>query len=96
MIKVTITSAETRQMKGVGKTSQKPYNLHFQTVWAHTLAKDGKPNPFPEKVEIILDKREDETPIVYAPGEYVLHPASIYVDRQGNFGVAPKLVPAKS
>lgn len=95
MIKVTVTSADTRQMQGTSKTSGKAYNLFFQTVYAHTLDKNGNPLPFPEKVEIILDKDEVGNPKAYAPGAYVLHPASLYVDRNGSFGVAPKLVPSK-
>jgi len=95
MIKVTVASAETRQMQGIGKSSGKAYNLFFQTVYAHTLDKSGQPAPFPEKLEIIVDKDEVGNPKPYQPGAYLLHPASIYVDRNGSFAVAPKLVLAK-
>ncbi|MFS2101961.1 single-stranded DNA-binding protein [Variovorax sp. Varisp85] len=93
MIKVSIPAVVTRNMTGIGKTSQKPYNLEFQTVYVHTIGKDGKPAPFPEKLEIILDRNEQGQPLVYAVGEYLLHPSSLYVDRTGSLAVAPRLAP---
>ena len=93
MIKVTIASQATRNMSGIGKASQKAYNLEFQTAYVHVVGKDGKPAPFPEKVEIILDRNEQGQPLAYAPGEYQLHPASIYVDRNGSLAVSPRLAP---
>lgn len=93
MIKVSVPSVVTRNQAGIGKTSNKPYNMDFQTVYAHTIGKDGKPNPFPEKTEIILERNEQGQPLVYAIGEYQLHPGSLYVDRSGNLAVAPRLAP---
>lgn len=92
-IKVSVVSTITRNMSGIGKTSGKAYNLEFQTVYCHLIGKDGKPAPFPEKIELILDRDEKGLPIVYQPGEYLLHPASLYVDRQGSLAVAPRLAP---
>ncbi len=94
MIKVTVPTAETRNMQGISKTSGKPYNLFFQTVYFHLTDKTGNPAPFPEKSEVILDKDEVGNPKSYAPGNYILHPSSIYIDRLGNLSVAPRLVPA--
>ena len=93
MIKVSVPGPApvTRNQAGIGKTSGKPYNMDFQTVYLHTVGKDGKTAPFPEKIEIILDKNEQGQPLVYAPGEYLLHPSSVYVGRDGNVAVAPRL-----
>jgi len=96
MIKVTVLEAPIRNMKGTGKTSGKPYDLDFQTVWLHTVGADGTPSPFPEKTEIILDRDAATgrtTP--YTPGEYTLHPSSIRLDPRGNPEVALRLVPLK-
>jgi hypothetical protein len=95
MLNVTITSPAIREMKGVGKTSGKPYHMGFQTAWIHTFEKDGTPMPFPEKVEIILDKAEDGAFLFHPAGKYQLHPSSIYVDQNGGLAVAPRLVPVK-
>lgn len=92
MLKVTVPTVQIRNMSGIGKTSQKAYNMDFQTVYIHTVGRDGKPAPFPEKLEIILEKSEQGAPISYAIGEYQLHPSSVYVDRQGNLAVAPRLM----
>jgi hypothetical protein len=92
MIKVSVPAVLIRNMAGIGKTSGKAYNLDFQTVYFHTVGKDGKPAPFPEKVEIILEKNDQGQSVSYAVGEYQLHPASIYVGRDGNVAVAPRLV----
>lgn len=95
MIKITVPSLPVRNMTGIAKATQKPYNLDFQTVYYHTADKQGNPLPFPEKSEIILDKGTDGLPMMYAPGEYTLAPASLYVDRNGSLAVAPKLIPLK-
>lgn len=92
MLKVTVSSDNLREMKGTSKTTQKPYHLVFQTVWIHTVDKDGNPNPFPEKTEIILDRAEDGAAVYYRPGVYQLAPSSLYIDRQGNLAVAPRLI----
>lgn len=95
MLKFTVVTQSVRENKGVGKASGKPYHMFFQTAYAHTFADDGKPNPFPEKLEIIC-KLDDNTkqPITYPPGEYEMHPASIQMGQYG-LEVAPKLVPLK-
>lgn len=92
MIKFTVIDQKIRENKGIGKASGKPYHMFFQTVYAHTYAKDGALNPFPEKLEIICELDEhSKMPITYAPGEYQLLPASIYMGQYG-LEVTPKLV----
>lgn len=95
MIKVTVTSTEVREQSGIGKASGKPYTLHFQMVWLHTYDRSGNPNPFPEKVEIILDKNKDGVPVFYPVGDYTLAPESIYVSRTGDPALSIKLKPLK-
>lgn len=95
MIKVTVTSDKVRAMSGIGKVSQKPYNLAFQTVYLHTVDADGIISPFPEKVEVILDKSDKGVPLHYAPGEYTLHPSSVQIGRDGNPALNLRLMPIK-
>jgi len=45
MLKVTVVSTAIRNMKGVGKTSGKPYDMNFQTVYLHTVGKEALPPP---------------------------------------------------
>ena len=92
MIKVSVTSTEVRSYSGNAKASGKPFTLNFQTVWVHTSDRQGNPNPYPEKVEIILEKNTEGSALFYPIGDYQLAPNSIYVDRNGNFAVAPRLV----
>jgi hypothetical protein len=97
MIKVTITSTDVRNMKGLGKVSQKPYDLNFQTMYVHTVDKMGNTNPYPEKTEIILDKDPNSGAALFYPaGEYVLSPASIQIDRMGNLDLRPVLYAARN
>lgn len=95
MIQISVKSTELRNQRGTAKASGKAYDLHFQTVWAHTSDRAGNPNPYPEKVEIILDKNSDGAPMYYPVGEYTLAPNSIYVDRSGNLSITPRLLPLK-
>lgn len=97
MIQISVKSTEVRNQSGNAKASGKPYSLNFQTVYAHTYDRNGKPNPYPEKVEIILEKDSNGAPMFWPLGEYTLAPESVYVDRSCNMAVSPrlqKLVPA--
>jgi hypothetical protein len=91
MIRITVPALPVRRMKGIGKTSGKPYDLQVLPIYAHTLDANGNPLPYPEKSELMFDADE----VLPAPGDYTLSPASLYVDRQGRLAVAPKLVPIK-
>lgn len=96
MIKVTVLDTPIRNMKGVSKTSGRPYDLDFQTVWLHTVSPDGTVSPFPEKTEIILDRDQATGKTVpYLAGEYSLHPSSIRLNQKGEPEVALRLVPMK-
>lgn len=89
MIKIAITSPDIREMKGIGKTSGKPYHLRFQTGHAFTIGKDGVLAEFPDKFEIILEDGQ----VPYARGQYQLSPSALYVSRDGRLEVSPRLVP---
>lgn len=95
MIQISVKSTEVRNHRGTGKTSGKAYDLNFQTVWAHTSDRNGNPNPYPEKVEVILEKNDQGQALFYPVGEYILSASSIYVDRSGNLAIAPRLSPIK-
>lgn len=91
MIKITVTSTPIREMKGIGKTSNKPYHMRIQTAYAHTVDKDGVHADFPEKFELVLE--ENQTP--YERGEYTLAAPSFYVSREGRLALSPRLVALK-
>jgi len=90
MTKIFVTSPEIREMKGIGKTSGKPYHMRIQTAHAFTVSPDGVMSEFPDKFEIALD--EGQFP--YARGHYTLAPSAIQVDRNGRLEVRPRLIPA--
>lgn len=90
MIKIAITSPDIREMKGVSKTTQKPYHMRIQTAHAFTVdPTTGQVAEFPDKFEIALDA--DQTP--FARGTYTLSPSAVYVGRDGRMEVRPRLVP---
>lgn len=90
MIQIRITSPDIREMKGVGKTSGKPYHMRFQTGHAFTVDKDGAVAEFPDKFEIVLEA--DQLP--YPRGSYTLQPSALFVSRDGRLEVRPLLAPA--
>lgn len=96
MIRVSVKSTDVRNQSGNAKATGKPYNLDFQTVYIHTCDRKGNPNPYPEKVEIMLDRNEQGSALFYPIGEYVLAPQSIYVGRSGDLSISPKLQPLKA
>lgn len=92
MIQISVKSTDVRNQRGNAKASGKPYDLNFQTVYVHTFDRNGKPNPYPEKVEIILEKDDQGSPLYYPVGEYTLDPRSFYVTRSGDLGLQPRLL----
>jgi Helix-destabilising protein len=95
LIKFTITSTELRNHRGVSKSNQKPFDMYFQTAWAHTTDKSGAPHPYPQRVEIMLQKNQQGEPVPYAQGEYQPSPASFFVDKFMNMGFRPVLIPIR-
>ena len=89
MIKIFITSPVVRNMKGIGKTSGKPYDINFQAAHAFTVDKDGVVGEFPDKFEIMLENGQ----VGYPRGYYTLSPSSLIVSRDGNLEVRPRLLP---
>lgn len=96
MIRISVTSTEVRHQSGNAKATGKPYSLSFQTVWLHLVDRHGQPDPYPTKVEIILEKDKDGTALYNPVGDYQLSPSSLYVDRSGNVAISPRLVPLKA
>lgn len=93
MLQISVKSTEVRNQSGNAKASGKPYSLNFQTVYVHTFDRSGNLNPYPEKVEIILEKNGEGAALFYPVGEYTLDPRSVYVTRSGDLAISPKLVP---
>ncbi len=89
MTKVTVTSPAINVLKGIGKTSGKPYELRIQTGYLHTVDSDGAAGEIPDKFEFIL--QDGEPP--YARGHYTLAPSAHFVGRDGRLSVAARLVP---
>ena len=90
MIKIAISSPDIREMKGIGKTSGKPYHMRIQTGHAFTVDQStGQVSEFPDKFEIALDA--DQPP--YVRGHYTLSPSAVFVGREGRMEIRPRLVP---
>lgn len=90
MIQIRITSPDIREMKGIGKTSLKPYHMRIQTGYAFTVDPvTGAIAEFPDKFEIALET--DQVP--FARGTYTLQSSSVFVSREGRLDVRPRLAP---
>lgn len=92
MIKIQITSSDIREMKGIGKTSNKPYHMRFQTGYAFTVDANGVVSEFPDKFEITLEDGQ----VPYARGTYQLQPSAVFVNRDGRLEVRPRLAAVPS
>jgi len=90
MIKILVTSATVRNMKGVGKTSGRPYDMNFQTAYAYVVNQEtGEVSEIPDKFEFTL--QTGQAP--YPRGSYTLSPSACYVSRDGHLELVPRLVP---
>ena len=85
MIKVTVPQAAPREIR-----ARDGRIFHVQTVYLHLFERDGKPMPYPEKTDVFLDTDQAGNAKPYAPGEYHLHPSSIYLDEKRRLAVAPR------
>ncbi|MFH7043968.1 single-stranded DNA-binding protein [Paucibacter sp. JuS9] len=89
---MTVYQQPVRELSGNARESGKPYHLRIQTAYAHIVDEAGNPLPVPEKFEVILEK--DQQP--FAPGDYTLHPSSLYLDRNGKLSLSPRLAPLRA
>ena len=88
MIEIRILSDKVQNLKGVGKTSGKPYDMNIQTGYASVIDADGTVSEIPEKFEFVLER--DQEPL--KRGKYSLSPSSIFIDRNGRMGINPKFL----
>lgn len=94
MIKIRILSDKLNILKGTGKESGKPYEMHIQTGYAYTVNDLGEVAEIPEKFEFVLPKDADGficKPL--ARGDYTLSPSAVYIDRNGRMSINPRLMP---
>ena len=89
-IRVSVKSAEVTE-KPITTKKGKPMVLRSQAVYAHTADRQGRANPYPERVELLLD--DGQPP--YAVGDYTLSPASFFVGAFHRLEVSPRLTPIK-
>lgn len=88
MIKVTVPQGNPRTINAADGRI-----FYTQAVYLHLSDREGKLLPYPEKTDVFLDKDERGNPKPYAPGEYQLHPSSIYLDSKRRIAVAPRFAP---
>lgn len=89
-VRITVPALPLRVIDYKDKHGE-PAKLYTQTVYVHTVDREGKALPFPEKAEILMPKGRT-TPI--PAGEFTLHPSAIQVGRDGRIEVLPdRLVP---
>ncbi len=94
MIKVRILSDKLNVLKGTGKESGKPYEMHIQTAYAYTVNDAGEVAEIPEKFEFVLPKDSDGFISKPLPrGDYTISANAVYIDRNGRMSINPRLVP---
>jgi len=87
MLKVQVETTVVDLKQGTSAKTGKPYSIREQEAWMFGFGRDGKPQPHPQKIKLTLD--DDQTP--YEVGQYILDPASIYVDRFGQVAIRARL-----
>jgi hypothetical protein len=99
MLNVKVLSPALRIQPYTDKKTGQPRTIAFQTAWIYTVDEEGKPGPFPEKIEFIPPRppgaAPDAPPQAYGPGDYTLHPSAVYLDRDGRLAAQMRLTPLK-
>jgi len=90
MLKVQVETASFSLKEGTSAKTGKPYSIRDQEAWMYCYDRDGKPHSHPQRIRLTLD--DDQSP--YAPGNYILDPSSIYVDRFGQPSLRARLRPS--
>lgn len=88
MLKVQIETTMIDVKNGVSPKTGKPYSIREQEAWVQTYDKEGKPHRHPQKFKLTLD---DDQPNAYPLGDYIIDPASIYIDRFGQLAIRARL-----
>jgi len=91
MFKVQIASTAVNTKTGISQRTKKEYSMREQIAWIYMFDQQGKPNPHPQSITLLLDG--DDAP--YPIGDYLLTPSSFYVGTFGSIKVRPKLEPVK-
>lgn len=92
MLKVTVDSTHVDTRRGVSSKTGKPWEMHTQSAWVYLVDASGVADRFPTKARFSVD--DPAKP--YAPGEYLVSPASFRINNWGDLEVAfPKLVAAR-
>jgi len=87
MLKVQVETTMVDLNQGTSAKTGRPYSIREQEAWMFCYGRDGKPQPFPQKIKLTLD--DDQQP--YASGTYQIDPASLYVDRFGQVAIRVRL-----
>ena len=90
MLKVEIATSVVDVKNGTSAKTGKPYSIREQEGWIFCYDKNGQPYPHPQKIKLTLDDDQQ----LYTPGNYILCPSSVYVDRFGQVAVRARLRPA--
>ncbi len=91
MFKVNVSSVAIHTRNGISPRTGKPYSMREQTGWIYLVDQEGKPNPHPTQITLLLD--DQQAP--YAIGDYMVKPSSFYVARFGKLSVNIELEPVR-
>lgn len=73
-ILIEVKSPVVTEVSGTSKAG-KPYHMRKQSAWAYTYDQQGKPQPFPERIEFNLNDGQEPFPV----GRYMISPQSFFV-----------------
>lgn len=88
-IKIEVKEEKAATKSGVSAKTGKAYSIREQEAWAYTCGRDGKPYPYPVRINITLN--DDQQP--YPAGAYTISPASFYANRFNNLEIGLILQP---
>jgi len=86
MLKISITSTAVHTKSGIGKNGR-PYEIREQAAWVHLYDQDGKANPYPTGMMLMLEKQSAP----YAVGDYIMESSSIQSGPFGSLKIKPVL-----
>lgn len=91
MIRVTVPNLPIRIQPYTSKRDGSQQEMRLQVAYLHTVDQDDQPLPYPEKVEIFVNRNEQPL----SAGEYTFRPSAISVRDGRPVFDASRLTPIK-
>lgn len=89
MWKVEVESPKIETKNGTSAKTGRTYSIREQEAWLYAYDGEGKLYKHAQRIKLTLP---DDQPAAYVPGQYYVHPGSVYVDKYSQASIKTRLM----